>query len=107
MDIKGAYDGIDHKVIRNRMDTWRKYGFYGDKTLELLIFLFSQYKMGLVEGKGNKNLRTCLVNVGFPQGSRLSCNGFNGVIDAVLKFSLFVLMETIRSRRPNEAIEEL
>ena len=66
MDIKGAYDGIEHKIIFEHMKTWRKFGMYGDEAHKYLIFLFSQYKLGLIEGKGNMNIKTCLVNTGFP-----------------------------------------
>ena len=41
MDIKGAYDGIKHQVIEEHLKTWRKWGYFGDKNLEQLTFLFN------------------------------------------------------------------
>jgi len=47
--------------------------------MELLRFLFSQYKIGVVEGKGSEMREPCLVNVGMAQGGKVSCGLFLGV----------------------------
>ena len=79
IDIKGAYDGVDHEVLLKQLEYWKKVGFYNQQVLDMIKFLFSQYKIGLIEAKGHDFKKVCLINVGVPQGSRLSCNIFNGV----------------------------
>ena len=41
MDIKGAYDGIKHEVIEERINQWRKWGYYDRDNMNQLLFLFS------------------------------------------------------------------
>ena len=85
LDIKGAYDGVNHQFLFERVEKWRQWGFMDKETVGYLKFLYNQYKIGLVEPKNGKFNQVCLVNVGVPQGSRLSCNAFNGVQDAILQ----------------------
>ena len=66
----------------------------------MIQFLYSQYRLGIVESKGSSKRQICLVNVGVPQGSKLSCNGYNGVQDSVLKKILYLMTEAIKMQRP-------
>ena len=73
----------------------------------MIIFLYSQYKLGIVEPKGQQFDRFCHVNVGVPQGSRLSCNAFNGIQDAILKRVSYTLLSSVKARRPDIAMNEI
>ena len=41
LDIKGAYDGIDHHYLLEQVKKWKKLGFFSEYILDLIIFLFS------------------------------------------------------------------
>ena len=45
--------------------------------------------------------------MGIPQGSRLSCNAFNGVQDAILKRTQCILIRSIKDRDPSQAYIEI
>ncbi len=32
LDIKGAYDGIEHKTIEKHIDLWQKQGYFSKET---------------------------------------------------------------------------
>ena len=66
IDIKGAYDGVDHLVLFEKLEKWRKLGILDHQTIEYVRFLYSQYKLGLVESKKGNMDQICLVNVGVP-----------------------------------------
>ena len=51
LDIKGAYDGIKHETILDKLRIWKREGYMNATTVEQIKFLFSQYKLGLVENK--------------------------------------------------------
>ena len=51
IDLKGAYDGVSHEYLFIYLRIWKRQGFYGNKTLEAMRFLYSQYKLGIVESK--------------------------------------------------------
>ena len=51
IDIKGAYDGVCHEFLFQRLKKWRYQGFFNKETLAYIQFLYNQYKLGLVEPK--------------------------------------------------------
>ena len=51
IDIKGAYDGVSHEYLFKFLRIWKRQGFYSSKTLEEIRFLYSQYKLGIIESK--------------------------------------------------------
>ena len=63
--------------------------------MDMILFLFNQYKLGVVEGRGEEFTEHCLVNVGYCQGSRLSCNGYNGIQDAVIRKTFLILWKSM------------
>ena len=93
--VKGAYDGVNHEYLMNKIRTWSREGYLNRKTRDMIIFLYSQYRLGIVEPRGSMDVKTFLVNVGVPQGSKLSCNAYNGVQDDVLKKILYLMTEAI------------
>ena len=66
LDVKGAYDGVDHNYLMNKVVEWSRSGYVNRKTREAIIFLYSQYRLGLVESKNSEDRHICLVNVGVP-----------------------------------------
>ena len=61
----------------------------------------------MVEPKNGKLAKSCLINVGVPQGSRLSCNAFNGVQDAILKRTQMIMHKALRDKNPTLAYEKI
>ena len=47
------------------------------------------------------------INVGVPQGSRLSCNAFNGIQDAVLKRMSYILCQTVKNRDLSQSYQQI
>ena len=41
VDIKGAYDGIDHGYLTKKLEEWRKQKFINNETVEFIKFLYS------------------------------------------------------------------
>ena len=100
IDIKGAYDGVDHEFLFQKLNMWRRLAYLDHETLGYIRFLYSEYKLTLVEHKNGQIRDTCLINVGVPQGSRLSCSAFNGVEDSILRITLNDLRFSLRQRHP-------
>ena len=41
IDIKGAYDGVDHEFLFRRVKNWKRWGLIGRKDVAYLRFLYS------------------------------------------------------------------
>ena len=61
----------------------------------------------MVEDQFTNDVIACPVNIGVTQGSRLSCNAFNGVQDSVLKRITFILAKQIQEKRPDLALRTI
>ena len=107
LDIKGAYDNVSHEYLNDKFSRWMKDGYVSENTVERIRFLYNQYKLGFVEDSNTDHIETCLVNIGLPQGSRLSCNAFNGVQDSLLKRMAFILAKNIKDKRPDLSLETI
>ena len=65
LDVKGAYDGIRHEEIEIHVRKWRRKGLFSEEVMNYILFLFSQYRLGIVESKSESIIDHCLVNVGY------------------------------------------
>jgi len=66
IDIKAAYDNVDHLYLFRMLDMWVHLGYLNRTTLSYIRFLFNQYKIGVVERKGGRMNNVCLINKGLP-----------------------------------------
>ena len=41
LDIKGAYDGVSHQFLFERVEKWRQWGFMSRETMEYMKFLYT------------------------------------------------------------------
>ena len=62
IDIKAAYDNVSHEYLFRMLNIWRRLGFNSRETLTYIRFLYSEYKLGIVEGKGKTMDKICLIN---------------------------------------------
>ena len=51
IDIKGAYDGVDHEHLFKMIKVWRRDGILTHETVDFIRFLYSQYRLGMTESK--------------------------------------------------------
>ena len=51
--MKGAYDGVDHKHLMKKVIEWSRSGYLTRKTRDMIKFLYSQYRLGVVEPKNS------------------------------------------------------
>ena len=66
IDVKAAYDGVSHEHMFEKAEKWRRQGYFTRDTLAQLRFIYSQYKLGLVEHKNGEMEHICLINKGVP-----------------------------------------
>ena len=66
IDIRAAYDNVDHNYLFRLLNRWRRISYISHETLDYLRFLFREYKIGVVEKKNSKFNRICLINKGLP-----------------------------------------